>query len=79
MISVISLATGISEDHFDKSLLLEGARERDIVYGGLEEVMTSATNEVIKTSLDRKVDLRTAAYMNALNRLDEFYRLSGIY
>jgi hypothetical protein len=35
--------------------LLEGATERDIVYGGLEEVMSSATNEVIKTSLDRKV------------------------
>jgi glutamate dehydrogenase (NAD(P)+) len=50
--------------------LLEGARERDIVYGGLEEVMSAATNEVISTSLNRKVDLRTAAYINALSRLD---------
>lgn len=41
--------------------------------------MSSATNEVIKTSLDRKVDLRTAAYINALSRIDEFYTVSGIF
>lgn len=79
MIDVISKATGINEESFDRSLLLEGATERDIIYGGLEEVMSSATNEVIATSLNRKVDLRTAAYMNALNRLEEFYTVSGIF
>lgn len=79
LISVISKATGIGEEKFDRSLLLEGARERDIVYGGLEEVMSAATNEVINTSLLRKVDLRTAAYINALSRLDDFYTLAGIY
>lgn len=78
LIDVISKATGINESSFDRSLLLEGATERDIIYGGLEEVMSSATNEVIATSLNRKVDLRTAAYMNALNRLEEFYTVSGI-
>lgn len=41
--------------------------------------MSSATNEVITTSLTRKVDLRTAAYINALNRLDDFYTVSGGY
>ena len=79
MIEVISKATGISESKFDRSQLLEGATERDIVYGGLEEVMSSATNEVIKTSLDRNVDFRTAAYINALSRIDEFYTVSGIF
>jgi glutamate dehydrogenase/leucine dehydrogenase len=41
--------------------------------------MSSATNEVIHTSLTRKVDLRTAAYINALSRLDEFYTVSGTF
>ena len=41
--------------------------------------MSTATNEVIKTSIDRKVDLRTAAYINAITRLDEFYTVSGIF
>jgi glutamate dehydrogenase/leucine dehydrogenase len=40
--------------------------------------MTQATNEVIKTSLERKVDLRTAAYINGINKLHEFYLMSGI-
>lgn len=79
MIDVISKATGISESKFDRTLLLEGARERDIVYAGLEEVMSSAANEVVNTSLERKVDLRTAAFINALNRVHEFYTASGIF
>ena len=75
---MIAKATGIDEDAFDKNLLLEGAKERDIVYAGLEEVMSAATNEVIKTHINRKVDLRTAAYINALTKLDDFYTVSGM-
>lgn len=78
LLTVIAKAVGIDEESFDKSLLLGGAKERDIVYAGLEEVMSSATNEVINTHLSRKVDLRTAAYINALTKLDEFYNASGM-
>lgn len=78
LLTVISKATGVEENNFDTSMLLEGATERDIVYAGLEEVMSSATQEVIRTSLNRKVDLRTAAYINAITRLDEFYSITGI-
>lgn len=79
LLTVICQATGLTEDKFDRTLLLEGATERDIVYAGLEEIMSSATNEVIKTSINRKVDLRTAAYINAINRLDEFYAITGVH
>lgn len=41
--------------------------------------MSSSTNEVISTSINRKVDLRTAAFINAINRLDEFYAITGIH
>ena len=78
MLTVISKATGVSEEKFDRAMLLQGATEHDIVYAGLEEVMSSSTKEVIKTSLSRKIDLRTAAYVNAINRLDEFYSITGI-
>ena len=40
--------------------------------------MTQATKEVIDISLKRKVDLRTAAYISGINKLHEFYALSGI-
>lgn len=59
-------------------MLLEGATELDIVYAGLEEIMSSATNEVIKTAIEKNIDLRTAAYVNAINKLHEFYSVSGI-
>ena len=78
MIEVVSKATGLTVDKFDKTLLLEGATERDIVYAGLDEIMSAATEEVIKTSLNRRVDLRTAAFVTAINKLDEFYSISGI-
>ena len=41
---MISSATGIDIEDFDKNLLLEGATEKDIVYAGLDEVMSSATH-----------------------------------
>lgn len=78
LIDVIIKSTGIPEERFDRKLLLEGATELDIVYAGLEEIMTSATNDVIKTALDKNIDLRTAAYVNAINKIHEFYEVSGI-
>jgi glutamate dehydrogenase (NAD(P)+) len=54
---------------FDRNALLEGATERDIVYAGLEEIMSTATDEVITTALSMNVDLRTAAFVNAINKI----------
>lgn len=78
LIDVIAKATGLSEDNFDRKLLLEGATERDIVYAGLEEIMSSATNEVITTAMEKNIDLRTATYVNAINKIHEFYQITGI-
>jgi glutamate dehydrogenase/leucine dehydrogenase len=75
LIDVITEATGIS---IDRTQLLKGATEKDIVLAGIEEVMTQATKEVIEISLSRKVDLRTAAYINGIQKIHEFYLLSGI-
>jgi hypothetical protein len=41
LIDVITEATGVQ---IDRSLLLKGATEKDIVHAGIEEVMTEATN-----------------------------------
>lgn len=68
------------QDRFDsaKKELLEGATERDIVYGGLEEVMSTATKEVIQMSEKLNTDLRTAAYALAITRLNDYYLGSGL-
>ena len=60
------------------NLLLEGAQEKDIVYGGLEEVMSTATNEVLDVASAKNLDLRTAAYVLALTRLNDYYLTRGI-
>lgn len=69
LLEVILEATGLSADQVDKKLLLEGAKERDIIYAGLEEVMSSATNEVINTAREKKLDLRMAAYVNGIKKI----------
>ena len=58
--------------------MLEGAKEQDIVYGGLEEVMSTATNEVLDVAEAKNLDLRTAAYVLALSKLNDFYTTRGI-
>lgn len=76
---MIQKATGLPEERFNRKALLEGATELDIVYAGLEEIMSSATEEVITTALAKNIDLRTAAYVNAINKIHEFYTFSGIH
>jgi glutamate dehydrogenase (NAD(P)+) len=77
-LEVILEATGLNPEQVDKKLLLEGAKERDIIYAGLEEVMSSATTEVIHTAKEKKLDLRMAAYVNGIRKIHEFYTLAGI-
>jgi glutamate dehydrogenase (NAD(P)+) len=79
LLDVIQKATNIPKEKFDRTLLLEGAKEKDIVYAGLEEIMSSATDEVIKTALAKDIDLRTATYVNAINKLHEFHNIVGIH
>ena len=76
---MIQKASNIPTEKFDRSLLLEGATEKDIVYGGLEEIMSTATDQVIATAVAKNIDLRTATYVNAINKLHEFYSISGIH
>jgi glutamate dehydrogenase (NAD(P)+) len=45
----------------------------------LEIVMVNAFNEVMKLSLQEKVNMREAAYMLAVKRLDSALQLRGIY
>jgi glutamate dehydrogenase (NAD(P)+) len=51
----------------------------DIVYAGLDEIMSSATDDIIATSLEKNIDLRTAAFVNAINKIHEFYLNTGIH
>lgn len=49
---------------------LTGATEKDLVYSGLENSMNVAISETEKTAKEHGIGLRTAAYVNALKRID---------
>lgn len=77
---MVQKATEVDKEKFraaEKNLLM-GAREQDIVYAGLEEVMTTATNEVLEVAFAKNLDMRTAAYVLALTKLNDFYTTRGI-
>lgn len=49
------------------------------VNGRLEEIMIKSFKEVLQMSLENKVDMRIAAYMLAIKRVVEVYKLRGVY
>jgi glutamate dehydrogenase (NAD(P)+) len=53
--------------------------EEDEVNTRLEKKMCEAFDDVLKTSLQYKVDLRTAAYIVAINRVGTVTKLRGMY
>lgn len=48
---MIQKATNLPTEKFQQIQLLEGAREIDIVYAGLEEIMSDAAQKVIATAV----------------------------
>lgn len=78
LLDVIRKASNLPAERFNQVQLLEGATEVDIVYAGLEEIMSDAAEKVIATAIEKKIDMRTAAFVNAINKLHEYYSLVGI-
>merc|ERR1719215_321568 len=50
----------------DKISQLEGADEVDIVYSGLEEIMTSACRENWELAVERNMSFRNACFVNSI-------------
>jgi len=75
----------VIEDKLDKDLHLDekdeknlkGATEVDIVYSGLEEIICSAVEETVQTSMKLNCSFRLAAYVNAIEKIHTVYEGSG--
>ena len=57
---------------------IKGAEEIDIVYSGLEEIMTSAVKENWEFSTKKNFSFRDACLVNAINKVYQSYRECGI-
>jgi glutamate dehydrogenase (NAD(P)+) len=73
--------TGKSIEASERKKIMHGADEVDLVHSGLEETMISATREIMdiwKNNPDIP-DMRTAAYVSAINKVATSYTELGIF
>jgi len=65
----------------ERLLILHGAEEIDLVHSGLEETMINATREIMHIWLSSPdiPDMRTAAYVSAINKVATSYAELGIF
>lgn len=59
--------------------LAQGAGEYDLVDSGLEETMINAYNELNVLRKKHDIDLRTSAFLNAINKVSIIYEQMGIF
>jgi glutamate dehydrogenase (NAD(P)+) len=73
--------TGKKVTEKEKEYILHGADEVDLVYSGLEETMITATHEIMNVWKENPdiPDMRTAAYVVAINKVATTYAELGIF
>jgi len=81
IIGVIEDLTGNTVSAHEKSFIMHGADEVDLVHSGLEETMITATREImdIWKAIPAIPDMRTAAYVCAINKVGTSYAELGIF
>ncbi len=77
----IESLTGKSVAESDRKIIQHGAEEIELVHSGLEETMITATREIVHIwkSNPSIPDMRTAAYVNAINKVATSYAELGIF
>ncbi len=73
--------TGKTVGQKEKEFILHGADEIDLVHSGLEETMMNATREIMDIMKANPTipDMRTAAYVSAINKVAISYTELGIF
>ncbi|MEN9685551.1 MAG: hypothetical protein RLZZ28_1337 [Bacteroidota bacterium] len=73
--------TGKQVSGAERKVIMHGAEEVDLVHSGLEETMISATREIMDIWKNNPAipDMRTAAYVCAINKVGTTYAELGIF
>ena len=77
----LSEATGQSLGEAELSKIARGASEEDLVNSGLEDSMISAYHQIreLRKRLGKDIDLRTAAFVSAIDKVAASYEELGIF
>ena len=81
LVNLVEKQTGRPINQKEKAMVTRGAEEIDLVRSGLEETMVSAYYQIRDIMLRRPkiTDLRTAAFVNALNKISSDYINMGVF
>lgn len=81
ILTQIEELTGKSVNDIERKFIMHGPEEQDLVHSGLEETMITATREIMDIwhSDPAIPDMRTAAYINAINKVATSYSELGIF
>ncbi len=81
ILSAVENLTGKKATDTERKQILHGPDEADLVYSGLEDTMISSYHEIHDewVRLERKVDMRTAAFVVAINKVGVSYEELGIF
>ncbi len=81
ILSQIEDLTGKKVSDSERAFIMHGPEEVDLVHSGLEESMITATREIMEIWLNNPTipDMRTAAYVNAINKVATSYGELGIF
>jgi glutamate dehydrogenase (NAD(P)+) len=81
IVSQMETLTGKTISDSDRQSIAHGADEVDLVHSGLEETMIDATREIVEIwdSNPAIPDMRTAAYVSAINKVARTYNELGIF
>jgi glutamate dehydrogenase (NAD(P)+) len=81
ILSQIETLTGKKVIESERAFILHGPEEVDLVHSGLEESMVTATREIMEiwNANPAIPDMRTAAYVNAINKVATSYGELGIF
>jgi glutamate dehydrogenase (NAD(P)+) len=81
ILSTMEDLTSKKVNNREREFILHGPEEADLVYSGLEETMITATHEIMNCwkSNPQIPDMRTAAYVVAINKVATSYAELGIF
>ena len=79
LLQAVERATGQTFDSKLRAEMIHGADEIDLVNSGLEDTMITAYQEIREVGRTHETDLRTAAFINAINKVAVSYKEMGIF
>lgn len=81
LVKLIERLTGKTIGDQERMILTRGAEEIDLVRSGLEETMVTSYHQIRETFKRKKKieDLRTAAFVSALQKISSDYENLGVF